>query len=530
MQYFFTMHLGMPLFFCISIPHTFVSRQLQLRYLPSFLNILNNCIKVMKSVSFLRNTWKKWESKTSDNRDTQQISSPQEPQKAPYSQSTTVTGRSLNARVKHLPVDTSTIFQIEGSWQPYEQHQPSSPMYSQFTQNRSDRTLVHRESGRFDLNATYRARGGPSHDSFKSPSSSSLSLQAPPKTPPKIPSSSAPWLATREKGEARAADLYSPTHDRHSPRSPPSSPRSPSLPSFKLLPPIDLNYGPGSKIDNLLEGISCKCVPPTHSRDSSRCPRNTVSEAQDSMTPPRITDTLQLSSKTVHAVLDPSNNGKPRRFYRNAGSSTPHLPYKDRVGPSIKSDLSTCSVDSSETGPFPLSLFPVPPPLIVRKKIPAPLILQPRLPSSAQSSRDSTPVGTPTTPRFQHPSSPPQSSTASPTKKFYLSRSSTSFSPPPFSPPNSPLPKPPIALDGCPKSSDRAVGTLRNTQSNANLRDSLPFSARHRLTSSEPISDQTSLPIKRPTKPRRAERPKNIQAYMNMEELTSEGVQWGYAL
>ncbi|PPQ77372.1 hypothetical protein CVT25_010954 [Psilocybe cyanescens] len=494
----------------------------------------------MKSISFLRNTWKKWEQKTLDGPDSPQISNPQEPQKPPYSRSTTISGRSLTVTVKHLPVEVTSALQIEGSWQTSDSYQPPSPIYDQFTR-RDDHILSHKDNRRSDLDASYLSREHLPEQSPR-PSTSKMASFPPCKLsthstrPPHVSLSinSTPWPVVPEKRKDGIPDHHTSTHTRNV--APPSSPCTPSLPSFQLLPPIDLNYGPGSKLgDKLSKGKACKCDLSSRSGHHSQCPRYTFADAQRSMAHSRSTNALRKSPKTVHAVLDLSHDAKSRSLYYSTGS-TPHLPYRERAQSSTRSEDDSYSAGSSEAEHFPLSLFPLPPPLIVRKKVPAPLVLRNVTPTSASahSSRDSTPVGTPTTPRFSALNSPSQSSVNSPSKKFYTGRPSTNFSPPPFSPPNSPLPKPPISQEAVRRSPQQTIHPLRTVQSNANLRGALPFPATHRLTSSEPISDQSSVPIRRPPKPRPAERPKNIQTYMETTDQSintnvEAHVQWGYA-
>ncbi|KAH9482807.1 hypothetical protein JR316_0004907 [Psilocybe cubensis] len=495
----------------------------------------------MKSISFLRNTWKKREQKTPlDGSDNTPPSSPRDSRKQQFSKSTTTSSRSLTVTLRQLPVEDTSALQVGGSWQISNNYQPPSPIYDQFTQ--SDLTLRHKESVQSGLDKSYCSRTMLSEQSNKPCNMSSL--------PPRkfstthstqqqyvtLPTKTTHCPVIPERQKDGITEQHSPTHTRNV--SPPS-PRTPSLPSFQLLPPIDLNYGPGSKFgDSLAGGKNCKCDPTPRSRHDAQCPRHTFAEAQNNMTPVRSTTVSQRSPKTVDAILDLSHDSKPRSLYHSTGS-TPHLPYRDRAVSSSRSEDSSYSAGSSEAEHFPLSLFPLPPPLIVRKRVPAPLVLRNVTPpsASAHSSRDSTPVGTPTTPRFSTLNSPSQSSVASPSKKFYTGRPSTNFSPPPFSPPNSPLPKPPVAQDVARRSPEQTIHPLRTVQSNANLRGALPFPAKHRLTSSEPISDQASVPIRRPPKPRPAERPKNIQTYMDTKDQSistvnpnvETQVQWGYA-
>ncbi|PPQ67824.1 hypothetical protein CVT26_007071 [Gymnopilus dilepis] len=432
----------------------------------------------------------------------------------------------LTVSVKHLPIEQTSTTPVEGSWRASEPYQPPSPIYAQFTQHRC---LDSRANSQTELKASCVASGSASADepaffrTYVSPPQSPRMAQVedshhlPTTHSPKLPSGEPSSIHYRASSGLQPSAQY-----KQSPLN------SPSLPSFKLLPPLDLNYGPGSKLDSLLEGTTCKCVPPKHSKNPSLCPRNNLPHS-----PSSISARTHHPPKIVNAVVDPAQDAKRRSLYHSTGS-TPHLPYKASAQSVAKSDSSAHSVDSSEADQFPLSLFPLPPPLIVRKKVPAPLVLRATFTASAQSSRDSSPVRTPTTPRLQALNSPSQSNITSPTKKSSLGRPSASFSPPPFSPPDSPLPLPPVSPKASLESTRHSVRPLRMAQSNISLRDPLPFPATHRLTSSEPIPDQSISPARRPFKWRPAERPRNIQAYLqDMKEQSSESgearIEWGYA-
>ncbi|KAJ7638711.1 hypothetical protein FB45DRAFT_903606 [Roridomyces roridus] len=99
----------------------------------------------------------------------------------------------------------------------------------------------------------------------------------------------------------------------------------------------------------------------------------------------------------VHVILDP-----PRpTLYRAWGSES---------SPYLTSSSAQTSDSESDTGTDPentLALFPIPPPLPTRRRMaPKPLVLLPTPtiaplpPSPSYSSRDSTPLATPTTPRY----------------------------------------------------------------------------------------------------------------------------------
>ena len=446
----------------------------------------------MRSVGFLRNPWKKREQKIPDSRDSAENSSRSRTTQKPTRHSTNVSaaaGLNLAIKVECLPLDVSTASPVEGSWS----YQHSSPIQSGSPQKRSERTFIQRDGSRLGLDATYRAHGAMICGGQKLlRGNNPLAQQASTEASSNEHLIHSPLSASRNTKEVFVLSTNYPTLPRQSSSS--FSPQSPRLPSSPLLPPIDLDYGPRSKFDKL-EIKGCQCPRPPKSTHHDCCPKFKFSEAQKSASTATFSGSLHGTYETVRADL--SADAKPRTLYRGTGS-TPYLPCHEQVVSPARPESSGCSGESGDAESFPLSLFPLPPPLLVRKKIPAPLVLGSGLPSSAVSSRDSTPISTPTTPRFQSLNSPSQSSIASP-KKFYLGRTSAIFSPPPTSPPNSPLPDLPPSRNVSP---EKLAPTLRITHSNANLRGALPYPATHRLTSSEPISDHSSLPIKRPMKPR----------------------------
>lgn len=247
---------------------------------------------------------------------------------------------------------------------------------------------------------------------------------------------------------------------------------------FPVLQPLDVSSNMGS----------------THPYNTTNYDRST-----DTISSTSSSDEVQHPKEPFHAALDLLVDAKPPTLYHRT-RSMPYLPYEGELTKSIQAP-------SVSEGNFPLSLFPTPPPFITRKRIPPPLVLRNNSPpTSPQSSRDSTPVGTPTTPRFTSPRSPSQSSLGS-SKRLHSGRRVTLISPPPFSPPNSPLPSPPVYYEDNGRPLHRP---MRTAYSSSNLKDALPFTAAHRLTFSESISDQSSLPIKKSRKPRpegmRAER------------------------
>jgi hypothetical protein len=89
----------------------------------------------------------------------------------------------------------------------------------------------------------------------------------------------------------------------------------------------------------------------------------------------------------------------------------------------------------------PLSTPPQPP-LLVRKKVPKPLVLRPVQPSSSRGMMPYSPTG------MNRPGSLRSQASFSSQTKRAVGRPQTSVSPPPTSPPNSPLPTPPVDKRG----------------------------------------------------------------------------------
>ncbi|KAJ7068167.1 hypothetical protein C8F01DRAFT_1246705 [Mycena amicta] len=165
-----------------------------------------------------------------------------------------------------------------------------------------------------------------------------------------------------------------------------------------------------------------------------------------------------------------------------------------RIDCHSESDSESSPEWSSPSTHFPLSLFPSPPPLRARR--PAPLILRPTPtiaplpPSPGFNSNDSTPVATPTTPKY------PLS---------ILKRTRRPVSPP-STPPASPLPPAPVMQSPRP--------LLRSAQSVPHLQ---LIASSHRNTSSDTIG-QRRRPLPQPHKDASSLTPDN------------RNVQWGYAI
>ncbi|KAF9058043.1 hypothetical protein BJ165DRAFT_1521364 [Panaeolus papilionaceus] len=507
----------------------------------------------MKSVSFLRNTFKKWEQKANLSDDKQSTNgSDSTSLSRSSSRKEPLSARSLNITVKQLPLlppEPLTAATIDGSWgTPYpDSYGPSLISTTGHTRNCSltgeipyiGKSTTYRKfsvSSTDILNFSSSGRNGKTNKShLASVEHHDFSTR----------SSGPSWPALTRKFTTKLSS-NSTFRRVKGPLSRPPSPQSPSSSSFPLLPPIDLERT-HVKFDSFSSTKKryCQCS----ANHTSDCPRYIHLETQTDVVSSNVgDDVLKSPPKSVHAV-DLLVGTKPRRLYHNSGSSTPHLPYDGRGSPSPPSLGATSSIDG-EAGNFPLSLFPAPPPLIVRKKVPSPLVLRPSPPPrSAQSSRDSTPLGTPTTPRFQQVYSPSQLGIASPTKKA-ISRPTASITPPKYSPPNSPLPEIPTIIPGYERQRTASAQIVRPPRpvrsfSNNNLRDtitSFSVNQRHRLTSSEPISDHSSLPIKRssPPKPRPAPLMLQTRDLKSHVEITNsdqavtpsgtvESVQWGYA-
>ncbi|KAJ7368189.1 hypothetical protein DFH08DRAFT_17737 [Mycena albidolilacea] len=132
-------------------------------------------------------------------------------------------------------------------------------------------------------------------------------------------------------------------------------------------------------------------------------------------------DRPYTSQRGIEAVLDPPRAPQPRQtIYRTSASgSTPHFKSPHELHSDSESED-----ESQENVGFSLSQFPAPPPMSRRRAPPKPLVLLPTPsiaplpPSPSFSSGESTPVATPTTPRYVEPSP----------RKGILKNSSTSLS------------------------------------------------------------------------------------------------------
>lgn len=285
--------------------------------------------------------------------------------------------------------------------------------------------------------------------------------------------------------------IHPPGHRRPMDTNAVANPRSPPRVTFVLPTESEMSHSPRSAIFLGKNRTHCDSTPDF---DCSTAPL--VTHNSPSHSPVNLKNCFAeedtITPKTVHAVLDLSSPLNQRSLYRST-SSTPYLPYTE-----AKSLPALPPVDTGRSDT--LSLFPHPPPLVVRKRIPKPLVLKatpsiaplppsPMINSAGFSSTDSTPVATPTTsrPSSSHSSNPlkPIISTTKYTSNRFISNIPPLF----YDPPTSPLPTPPLSPS--PRTQSETAGNirpLRITKSASQLRnDVITLSATHRLTCSEPL-------------------------------------------
>ncbi|KAF8895920.1 hypothetical protein CPB85DRAFT_1440271 [Mucidula mucida] len=246
----------------------------------------------------------------------------------------------------------------------------------------------------------------------------------------------------------------SPTHSQRS-TPPQRPPRPPSLDLF-----TDLKDTPTSSSSSFDMAADIAITPsPPMSQSVSMSSRSSseldgvwndfLTDIREDVRPSHVYPSLNRQSQyktfksdTVDAMLDPSAHSLRTRY--QITGSTPHLPYvklhsPDNTYPRMRRPMLSPSVsvvaprpEESETD-FSLSLFPAPPPLRIRKKVPKALILRPSahivpLPPSPASfstgtdSRDTTPLATPVTPTYP--------TISRKTSGYNLSSAQASLSPP----------------------------------------------------------------------------------------------------
>ncbi|KAJ7667916.1 hypothetical protein DFH06DRAFT_232981 [Mycena polygramma] len=260
------------------------------------------------------------------------------------------------------------------------------------------------------------------------------------------------------------------------------NPKEARRPQRRLIPE-QFGPGPGRKmpeLDNVWEGfirdvegedVDDYTVPPR--RHGLSKDRPCVSDAFSPRSP-----------RGVQAILDTS---LPRRAVYRAGPSrsTPYLGYPPELISDSESEYSTDETSHGHDAPFSLSLFPAPPPIRRRATAPKPLVLLPTPsiaplpPSPSWSSRDSTPVATPTTSRSFEPS-PLYSQ-----RKGILKTPSPSFSPSSLD--QTRPPTPPTPTFARPSPNGPSPYPLRSAKSVPHFQP-LSQSTAHRNTSSDTTS------------------------------------------
>ncbi len=368
----------------------------------------------MKPVTFLRNTWKKWEQKHSGDRDL-----------GPTPVHPHLTGQtSWHTRVNGAPSDTRKT-----------QAEVKPPEGAAALSMRRRKLTKRTDSGpHLPTNDNFSQRRRKRVDVTRERSASLLDIIV---HPSPLTTSASTSSKVGFSSSHRDYTLVSESQNRSRKDPPRSFSRHPKPPSLRLLPAIDM-YSQEDKLEwGITEYQSSKLSLPTrhftrHEKSVDAC-----------ITKKGATERPAMS--TIHEIKDTSAEQQCRSNSANAALQG------DDSRASFASTR-TCSPGGAvENGDdnFPLSLFPEPPPLIVRKKVPKPLNFYPM---SSQSSINSTISGPPKSPRCVPLTSPSQTSFSSPTKKSF-GRPISSVLPPPTSPPNSPLPSPPADLQQEAKSS-----------------------------------------------------------------------------
>ncbi|TFK43649.1 hypothetical protein BDQ12DRAFT_189931 [Crucibulum laeve] len=520
----------------------------------------------MKPVSFLRNTWRKREQKVADSNDETQIYRParlvpmtplsadEHPPKASLpvltlGVSVTPLQDGLSNWLDHSEVRRD----IKGVERSYCTTHDSQPQHN--------RSIARKDSSSTIRDLTlHSGHGAPPNVSHGPPYNAvhgapSLSMRASVSSFTSVSDNS----SLRRSHRPPKITVYPPV--RHQPAintsSPVSNPRSPTR--VKFATPLEVTSASSSEsrpghhhhIPSSKSPSSLRSGPHSHRiRQAHYIPDQESPATTDSMyrgENPALSRPSR-GTKTVHAMLDLSTKPKPRSLYHSTGS-TPHLPYVEPYSPSpSRLDVHPRpSFVHSESLADPLALFPSPPPLIIRKKVPKPLILRPTPsiaplpPSPCFSSRDSTPPTTPITPRAHMSGAYLKSISPTSSLKQSPGRPLNNIPPPLFSPPTSPLPTPPTSHNSLPRSPDHGnlSGTrpLRIAKSTSQLRNDAPSPlATHRFTSSEPISELPHDPIR--VRRRVLSRPEaspteGQKFYPDSKDAAApmDGhVQWGYAL
>jgi len=362
----------------------------------------------MQPVAFLRKAWKKWEKKRTDKRNTRAstfhyVPSPRRSRSWSYRSASNAFRRTTLPKPEQISFDDYTNSVLAShKWITIKRH----------------KSTVKESTSYCGEQATSLCRN-PRRES--QPASPLTCFTIPP----------ASKYASRNKQDDRASDFH-PRRGRN------SSIPSP-LPSLRLLPPTDVNY---DQDDNLAAYRSERSS--VSSRSSPNIPCLSIVEKSSSLrgqTARIATRRTRLSMITPPTEPPDSPGYLTDRLRPKTESTSSPKGYGGHTSPPPKIPVST--IQSGDFHEFPLSLFPQPPPLLVRKKVPKPLALKPSFPSSHSSLLPYSPLGSPASPRPRSLRSLSQASFASSTKRG-LGRPLTSVSPPKTSPPNSPLPNPPI--------------------------------------------------------------------------------------
>ncbi|GLB33690.1 hypothetical protein LshimejAT787_0105740 [Lyophyllum shimeji] len=413
----------------------------------------------MKPVTFLRNTWRKKDNKSKSKSQSVPLIRPLPSEAEPVAFSP-----------KHTFGEAASVLSFE-----------FDPTFQDSRSNMTDPVLVN-ESENWDLahaQVIPRLRGkhcslfhsshGPPHNHSHGPPSLNIGRQSlrggtPPPRPPRPPSL------------------------RLNSQPPPPTPRSPSR--VKFAPDLHVRASQStssirSAVRHISEAsqssLSQESVEAESLKDSGGG-RNSYLHCSSS----RVSTLVPYSEslpRTAEIVLDLPDALNSCRLH-HASSSTPHLPRPQqtsrRTSTEPRGSLGSCQ----DT----IASFPHPTPLRVRKR-PQPLVLQPtpslgRLPPSPLvSSAESTPLATPTT----------LSNMPSPKSSRITGRPLHTVSPPTFSPPDSPLPTPPVSQEPLtPSDLGKYNGRFpRTAKSASELQDRRleNFHTSHRATSSAPFTD-----------------------------------------
>ena len=367
-------------------------------------------------VAFLREAWKKWEQKRSSKRNVaastfNYVPSPRRSRAWSHQYASNTFGRTA------LPTD-------QNSFENYTKSALRSHKW---------KTIKRRKSS-----ATVKGRTSPHGGQV-----TSLCRESQPVSPLScftIPPSSK--LPSRSEQDDRASDFH-PRRGRNSSH----SSTHPELPSLRL-PATEKNYGR----DDVFNSSGFKSV---RSSLSSQISPNIplLNIVENPSTDPRVIvrgQTARITSRGARLLaplVDPPEASRTRHpddrvhLAKTKSSTSPKVYDSHTLVP--PPDITICSTQNSDVHNFPLSLFPRPPPLPERKKVPKPLVLRPSSSSSHGLLPYSPLLGTPTPHRPGSLRSISQTSISSSTKRAF-GRPLTSVSPPPTSPPNTPLPSPPV--------------------------------------------------------------------------------------